>query len=363
MKQLTLAQIDPNFAIPEKVAPADLKYYDPTEEPFRVYGLILPTPEENYFHRMPTSVAAATNPGVLELEQQTAGGRIRFCTDSPYVVVRVSFPKASHFAHMPKTGSAGLDLYEAAEDGTQRYVGTFIPRYAAETGFESMVKFPGQGMHRVTINMPSYNRVSQIQIGLSGSAKLEKAPDYRYERPVVFYGSSITQGGCASRPGNAYTSLLCRNCDCNYINLGFSGSGKGETVMAEYIAGLDMSVFVMDYDHNAPTPEHLQATHQPFFKIIREKKPDLPILMVTRPKLHLNAEDQRRWEIIRTTYENAVEAGDKNVYFVDGNAFFRGTAEEGATVDNSHPNDLGFWAMAKYMEPILRQALEMSVER
>ena len=357
MKQLTLAQIDPNFAIPEKVAPADLQYYDPTEEPFRVYGLILPTKEENYYHRMPTAVAKATNPGVFDLEQHTAGGRIRFCTDSPYVVVRVSFPKASHHSHMPKTGGTGMDLYEKDGDGSQRYVGTFIPPYDAETGFESMVKFPEAGMHEVTVNMPSYNRVTRIQIGVSNSAKLEKAPDYRYERPVVFYGSSITQGGCASRPGNAYTSLLCRTCDCNYINLGFSGNGKGETVMAEYIAGLDMSVFVMDYDHNAPTPEHLQATHEPFFKIIREKNPELPVLMVTRPKLHLTADDRRRWKIIHTTYENAVKAGDRNVYFVDGNAFFRDVAGEGATVDNCHPNDLGFWAMARYMEPVLRQAL------
>jgi hypothetical protein len=156
--------------------------------------------------------------------------------------------------------------------------------------------------------------------------------------------------------------LLCRNCDCNYVNLGFSGNGKGEPAMAEHIASLDMSVFVMDYDHNAPTPEHLQATHEPFYRIIREKHPTLPILMVTRPKLHLNADDRRRWEIIHNTYETAVKAGDKNVYFVDGSAFFREFAGEGATVDNCHPNDLGFWAMARYMEPILRQALEMSVE-
>ena len=356
MKELTLAQIDPNFAIPENVAPKDLVYYDPTEEPFRVYGLILPNEEEGYYHRLPSAVAMATSEGVTNLAQHTAGGRIRFCTDSPYVVVRLSFPKASRFSHMPKTGGTGLDLYEKI-DGDWRYVKTFVPPYDAETGFESIIRFPEQGMHEVTINMPSYNRVNKIQIGLSNTAEVKRAPDYRYEKPVVFYGSSITQGGCASRPGNAYTSLLCRSCDCNYINLGFSGNGKGEPVMAEYIASLDMQVFVMDYDHNAPTPEHLQATHEPFYKIIREKNPNLPILMVTRPKLHLNEEERRRWEIIHATYENAVRAGDQNVYFVDGNAFFREVAGEGATVDNCHPNDLGFWAMARYMEPILKKAL------
>ena len=354
MKELTLAQIDPNFAIPEKAAPKDLVYYDPAEEPFRVYGLILPNEEEDYYHRLPAAVAMATSEGVTNLAQHTAGGRIRFCTDSPYVVVRLSFPKASRFSHMPKTGGTGLDLYEKI-DGDWRYVKTFVPPYDAETGFESIIRFPEQGMHEVTINMPSYNRVNKIQIGLSNTAEVKRAPDYRYEKPVVFYGSSITQGGCASRPGNAYTSLLCRSCDCNYINLGFSGNGKGETAMAEHIASLDMSVFVMDYDHNSGT-EELRAKHTPFFKIVREAQPQLPIIILPRPRYYLKKDDMVRREIVYKTYQEAIKAGDKNVYFIGGEKLMELAKGEGS-VDYTHPNDFGFHSMARALEEVLNEIM------
>jgi lysophospholipase L1-like esterase len=262
------------------------------------------------------------------------------------VVVRLSFPKASRFSHMPKTGGTGLDLYEKV-DGDWRYVKTFVPPYDAETGFESIIHFPEQGMHEVTINMPSYNRVTEIQIGLSNAAKVKRSPDYRYEKPVVFYGSSITQGGCASRPGNAYTSLLCRNCDCNYINLGFSGNGKGETAMAEHIAGLDMSVFVMDYDHNAPAAEYLKNTHYRLYKRYREKRPNTPILFVTRPDITGNAEGEERLKIIYNTYKKAKRKGDKNVYFLSGKSFYGKKNRWDFAVDGCHPTDLGFSKMAE----------------
>ena len=141
------------------------------------------------------------------------------------------------------------------------------------------------------------------------------------------------------------------------VNLGFSGSAKGEPLMAETIAKMEMSAFVLDYDHNAPNPEHLQATHENFFKVIRAAQPELPIIMITKPAPVPLRSTPVRKEIIRTTYQNAVAAGDRNVWFIDGEALLGTEDRDACTVDGTHPNDIGNLRMADGIEPILRQAL------
>ena len=126
--------------------------------------------------------------------------------------------------------------------------------------------------HTFTINFPLYQGVNSLYIGLKEGSVIKEAPEYETTAPFVYYGSSITQGGCASRPGSAYQNILSRHLQWDHINLGFSGSCKGEDEMAYYIASLDMSVFVYDYDHNAPTVEHLKNTHEIFFKKIKIKQ-------------------------------------------------------------------------------------------
>ena len=205
-------------------------------------------------------------------------------------------------------------------------------------------------MRLITIDMPSYSGVKNMHIGISEGAKISHAPDYTLEKPIVFYGSSITNGAAASRPGMTYEARISRELDANYINLGFGGLCKGEPEMAEYIAGLDMSIFVMDYDHNAKTLDHLAATHEPFFKTIRKSHPDIPIIIITRPNYSPCRFD--RIEIIKATYENAKANGDENVYFIDGKEFFESNND--FTVDGVHPTDLGFYFMAKRIGEELR---------
>ncbi len=127
--------------------------------------------------------------------------------------------------------------------------------------------------------------------------------------------------------------------------------------MAEYIAGLTMSAFVLDYDHNAPDPAHLEATHSAFFRIIRERNPILPVFLLSRPQPNPNKDDLVRREIVRKTWKNATQAGDRNVYFIDGTKMLSLFGGDGGTVDNCHPNDMGFYCMAKTLEPALRQVL------
>ena len=147
--------------------------------------------------------------------------------------------------------------------------------------------------------------------------------------------------------------IVSRALQTDYINLGFSGSAKAEDEIAEYIASLDMSVFIYDYDYNAPSVEHLENTHGKMFSAIRKSNPELPILILSRPKFRLTDEEKLRLGIIRKTYDDAVLSGDKNTYFIDGQTLVK-YAHGDATVDGCHPNDLGFYSMAKAMIPQLK---------
>jgi hypothetical protein len=210
----------------------------------------------------------------------------------------------------------------------------------------------------VTVNFPNYGSIDEVLVGIEEGATLLEAPDYKYETPAVFYGSSITQGGCASRPGMSYESILSRKLDLNYINLGFSGNALGEDSMAEYIADLDMSVFVYDYDFNAPTPEHLKANHEKMFLKIREKNPELPIIIMTRPRheKQLQPSEWERIEIARETYENAKARGEL-VYFIPGYELMELAGDDGC-VDLCHPTDLGFASMARRLSVELRKFIK-----
>ena len=183
--------------------------------------------------------------------------------------------------------------------------------------------------------------------------------EYTYEKPVVFYGSSITQGACASHPGNCYIAMLARKFDFNYVNLGFSGGCRAELEFAHYIATLDMSAFVLDYDHNAPNLAELEATHEPFFKEFRKLRPDVPVIMISASD-HCSSLESRmkRREVIRKTYENAIANGDQNVYFVDGLKAYEEVGVEFCTVDNVHPNDLGFYLMYQNASPTFEKVFK-----
>ena len=207
--------------------------------------------------------------------------------------------------------------------------------------------------------MPFYGGVKSIYIGVDRNSKIEPPAEYRVSKPVVYYGSSITQGGCASRPGMAYQAIISRSLDCDFLNLGFAGNAKAEQEMVDYITGLDMSLFVMDYDHNAPTAEHLSATHEKMFKQIRLAQPELPILMMSRPKYYLVEEERIRLEIVKATYDNAVATGDKNVFFINGSTLMNNEIKDNGTVDGCHPNDLDFFSMAQRIIPVMKEILKI----
>lgn len=349
---MKITEIDKHLNVETKIDAEGLVFKNALEAPFKIYGIFH---DGKQYRRMPYSVSSKTNEGCNRLSTNTAGGRVRFITDSPYVAIKVNLPHNCLFSHMPKTGISGFDIYETV-NGVEKYKKMFVPPFDFKDSYESIYYFTEPGEHFITLNFPLYNNVYDLYIGLKEDSLLKESPEYKINKPIVFYGSSITQGGCASRPGHSYQGFICRELDADHINLGFSGSGMGELAVAEYIASLNMSAFVLDYDHNAPNLEHYLATHEPFFKTVRAAHPDLPIILLTRPKLALNEEEKERVKIARRTYENALAEGDKNVSFIVGGELLEGVGDEGL-VDGCHPTDLGFFFMAKRLGAELKKVL------
>ncbi len=341
-----VSQFDSRLRV-ETISRDGMMFYDVLEAPFSVHGVFY---EDDRFRRIPRAVAQQVSEAVAFLNDNTAGGRVRFRTDSRTVSVYAELCAVGKMPHFALTGSVGFDVYA---DG--RYTGTMIPPFGVEDQFEAKAWLKGQPCE-VQINFPLYSGIRRLLIGVEEGATVEAAAPYTAP-PVVFYGSSITQGGCASRSGNSYQAILARELGFDYINLGFSGSALAEVPMVDYIASLDMRAFVLDYDHNAPDVAHLQATHEPFYKAVRAAHPDLPIVMMTRPVYRLNEEELARLAIVRATYDNAVAAGDTNVYFIDGRELVGEEFAELSTVDGAHPNDLGFYAMAKRLRVTLEEVL------
>ena len=344
-----ISSIDKNFKIETKINKPDIKFYDVRNAPFKVHGVFY---ENGKFRRMPAEIARTVSPGVYALHSNTAGGRVRFRTNSSYVAINVKMANVGKMSHFALCGSSGFDLYV---DGV--HFKSFIPPFGITDGYEGIIEIGSSEMREIMINMPLYSDVCEMYVGLEESAEINAATPYRVEKPVVFYGSSVTQGGCASRPGTCYQGFLSRWLDFDYINLGFSGNARAEDEMTDYIASLDMSVFVCDYDYNTPSAEHLWKTHEKLFKKVRCAHPDLPIILITRPKPHYcEGEDLDCFEVIRKTYENALAGGDKNVSFIDGRTMFAIAGTEG-TVDSVHPTDLGFLSMAKRIAEDLKTFL------
>ncbi len=354
---MEISKIDRNLKIEHSIDEKDVVLYDAKCEPFDVYGLYRPM-EEPVFKRLPDEIGKNVNEGVASLYLNTAGGRVRFATDSPYVAIKVDMPNRVHFPHMPFSGTSGFDLFlDDPVTDSSRFIKTFIGDMDAKKPFEGKVSFGERKMRYFTLNFPTYNPVEGLYVGLSEGATVTGGLKYRDLPPVVYYGSSITQGGCSSRPGNAFQAIVSRRLNMDFINLGFSGSGKGEDLIVDYMAGMEMSVFVSDYDHNAPNKEHLEKTHFKLYQKIRARHPEIPYIMLSRPDFMGNLSDScARRDVIIDSYRKARALGDKNVYWIDGESLFRGPNAQLCTVDGCHPTDMGFALMADAVEHEIRLA-------
>ena len=346
-----IANLDKNFTVESDLGKDDIAWYNVKSEPFEIYGLA--NDAEKPFSRMPRSIASLASENVGILCERPSGGRIRFSTDSPYIAIKAVMPYVEYMGHMALAGAAGFDLY-VDENGDSEYACTFVPPANMTNGYECLREMWPATRRDVgenvcyTVNMPLYNEVSEIYIGIKQGSKLGCGAKYREVAPVVYYGSSITQGACATRPGNSYQAMISREYNVDFRNFGFSGNCKGETVLATYFSGLETSVFVCDYDHNTPNVEHLENTYFAFYEEYRKKQPNTPYIMVTRVDCLWNSErhiDACR-NVIHNAYLKARSLGDENVYFIDGGKIFEGAQRGSCLADGGHPTDIGFLRMA-----------------
>ena len=331
--------------------------YSIFDSPVRVYGV--PLFEKNrLLERFPEELRKSLceeGSQLWHITTRTVGARAAFRTDSNTIRIEMKVKTLEHDVGMSRFSCSSAAVYTGYGDAL-----TF--RGLAVPGFDDMlgdIEFDNDnGLTDVMIFFPRNEIVEDIKIFLDDGAEILPPTPYKYEKPVIFFGSSITEGGHASLITNPYTALLSRWLSFDYYNFGLSGSCRGQLEIADFICSLEPSVFVYDYDHNAPSAKHLKETHETFFKRIRERLPLLPVIMMSTPNYdHMPEADERR-EIIRATYENARAAGDKNVYFIDGKDFFGDEERQFCTTDTVHPNDYGFHKMARVIEPVLKEILE-----
>lgn len=371
IEDIKVEELDKNLKLETTIQKDDIVFYDVRKAPIRIFGLESPKDGED-FRRMPENVATATSVGVAQLSLHTSGGRVRFSTDSKYIAIKVKMPSVHRMYHMASTGSSGFDLYIDTPAGSY-FRAVLAPDLNFKSGeFECITELPGEGYNNYTIHFPLYDRVSEVYIGVQESAKMGSGLDYGFDgRRIVYYGSSITQGGCASRPGTSYSNIISRRFNIDHLNLGFSGNGKGEDAIIEYMSTLDPLIFVSDYDYNSPNVDHLAPTHKKLYQVFREKNPDTPYIMVSKPNF---IERHNTWSftssaprrsVIFENYMDGIRNGDKNLYFIDGESLFMEEMYDpnDCTVDGCHPNDLGFYLMAKRFGNTIQQILMKTIAR
>lgn len=340
---------------------APLLWQEPCNPPFRLTGFPWYA-QDGAYRRLPLKFTEDLPAAVDELANHTAGGQVSFQTDSSQIAIRVELAGRADMNHMPATGQCGFDLY----------IGTpFAQRFHSVTTYDHtqtmyellLFEHSDREMRNVTLNFPLYQGVKQVQIGLEPQAQVTSPLPWSADGRLVFYGTSVTQGGCASRPGMAYTNILSRALNFETVNFGFSGNGRGEPEVLRLVADVpNPLLFMLDYESNSggTLPETLPKA----IRILRHKHRSVPIAVVSRLAFAGDAiyDDWRQALESSRDMQAALVAdlrskGDTEIYFIDGSKLL-GTDFDACTVDGFHPTDLGFMRMAQGMENEIDRILD-----
>jgi len=314
------------------------------------------------FDRLPAKAEGVVRPPVWNLSRDSAGIAARFVTDATEIHARWTVNKDRlEMTHMPATGVSGLDLYARDGDGKWRWVAVGQP--TDKTNEKVLVKGLDPGTREYLLYLPLYNGVSSVEVGVPSGADIRPADarDAEHARPVVFYGTSITHGGCASRPGMVHTAIVGRRLDRPVINLGFSGNGTMDQSISDLLVEIDPAVYVVDCLPNM-TAEMVAERTEPLVRTIRKARPDTPILLVEDRsytdsdflKAHRRRNETSR-AALKAAYDRLVAEGVAGLYYLEGEPQL-GDDGEGA-VDGSHPTDLGFMRMADVFAPAIEKAI------
>lgn len=340
-------------------AKAPVLWHQPDRAPFRLSGFAWYA-QERMYRRLPRKPADALPKAVDDLANNTAGGQASFTTNSRILKLDAELAGTVTMDHMAPTGSRGFDVYVGLPR-RQRFLA--VTRFAVKDKACEVVLFQSkQARWRTfTINFPLYQGVRKLRIGLEASALIKAPPPFASRRPIVIYGTSITQGGCAARPGMVFTNILGRRLNAEVINLGFSGSGQAELEVARTIATIpDPALLIMDCDANC-SDDILKNRLPEFIAILRAAHPKTPILVVSRIRFaacwvdpHAERLRKKRMNFQRHLVERRQKQGDRHIHFLDGGSILGKDGDE-CTVDGVHATDLGFFRMAEGMEPVIRR--------
>ena len=313
---------------------------------------------EGFFDRFPSYAKAKVPLPVWNLSLQSAGLSVRFETNAQEIWVRYSLrSKQMALPHMPATGVSGIDLYADDVDGQLRWLACTKP--VKQTDSVKLITGLSATKNRYVAYLPLYNGLKSLEIGVPKNDAIEFAGiPPRQSRPIVFYGTSITQGACASRPGMAYPALLGRRLGVPTLNLGFSGNGKMELAVAEVLGEIDASLFVVDCLPNM-TADLVSERAIPFLRKLHELRPKTPILLV-EDRTYSNSwaieSKRKRHESARSALRTAVA----ELQDLPPGLLILAKGDEilgpDSTTDGSHPSDLGFVEYANYLEPLIRSA-------
>ena len=316
------------------------------------------------FDRLPARAEGKVREDVWNLSRHSAGMHVRFITDATNIHARWAVTSTNlAMPHMAATGVSGLDFYVKTEKGEWRWLAVGKP--TGQTNNQALVSNLLPGRREYLLYLPLYNGTRSVEIGVTDGATLKRAGLWGANpvKPIVFYGTSILHGACASRPGMVHSAILGRRFHSPTINLGFSGNGKMEPEVADLLAELDPSVYVLDCLPNMDAKEVAERV-EPFVRKLRAAHPTTPIVLVedrSYADSFLVASKRVRNDssraALKAAYERLRQSGVKELHYLKG-ANLLGDDGEG-TVDSSHPNDLGFMrqadAHATVLGPILRK--------
>ncbi len=300
---------------------------------------------ESLYDRLPAKAKGVVRDGVWELSRHSAGLCVRFQTTAATIHVKWEVTGELAMPHMPASGVSGVDLYAKTDTGW-RFVGNGRP-----SGPANQASFGPGAAPELCLYLPLYNHTQSVQIGVPEGETIAAAPVRG--KPVVFYGTSITQGGCASRPGMAYTNIVGRKLNVPIINLGFSGNGLSEPEMADLLAELDASAYVLDPLWNM-SPAMVRERIAPFVRTLRAAHPETPILLAEDCTIWGNVPTEKG-ALLREIHGQLERDGVANLFFVSAEGMM-GPDDEG-TVDGCHPTDLGFMHQAEVFVAALRPVL------
>lgn len=328
---------------------------------YTVYGTLAPDAAKSY-SRLPDSLFNQVRESLWNLGQNSAGLSIRFATDASDIHVKWCLLNQTKMNHMNPVGTRGLDLYTMNSDGTWAFLGSAIPS-SKEENKATIVKGMTKRMREYMLFLPLYDGIYDLKIGVNKGALIKESetPVIRRDKPVVMYGTSIMQGGCASRPGMAHTNILQRMLNTEVINLGFSGNGHLDTEIAHLMAQKEAGVYVIDVLPNN-TVKSLGTKLEPFYRILRDAHPETPILLVESPMYpRTKIDSSYRQGIVtlnnalRSFYERIQVEGDKNIHYFESKNILDPNCE--GSIDGIHFTDIGFQHFAGQLYPVLKELL------